>query len=203
MKTKLSILVLATLVGISLASGQETKGKIGIGVSLNPIAILGSGSTSIFLLPVGLSNIYIPIMAGPSFRIEPEAGIFTISTETTLGSSSEKSSTTLLRLGIGLFYVHSSESSFNSYFGPRIGILSTSETSSTTGNSETKTSETDFFIGFCIGSEYLFSPHFSIGAEAQLNYISFGNPEYTPSQSSERTMNCFTNNALIFFRWYF
>jgi hypothetical protein len=111
----------------------------------------------------------------------------------------------MLRLGVGLFAVRPVDSSFNSYFGPRVGILSTSSTSSSTGSSESKTTETDFFVGFCLGGEYLLSPHFSMGGEAQLNYISFGNPDRTSGSatSSTRSQSLFTNNAVMFFRWYF
>ncbi|RCK72652.1 MAG: hypothetical protein IGBAC_0463 [Ignavibacteriae bacterium] len=193
MNHKLLLCILGVVSCLSTASGQESQTKIGVGVSLNPTALLSTSTSSTLFLPVGLTNIYIPIMVSANFRIEPEAGIYSLSSETSSGSSTRKSSLSILRLAIGLFYVLPAESSFNSYFGPRVGILSTSSTSSFTGSTEAKTSETDFFIGFCVGGEYLFSPHFSAGGEAQLNYISFGNPD----------RSVFTNNALMFFRWYF
>lgn len=205
MKQALLLSILGVICSVSIALAQESQTKVGIGVSLNPTALFGSGSSSTLFLPVGLTNIYIPIMASANFRIEPEAGIYSLSSETSSGSFSSKSSSSILRLAIGLFYVRPSESSFNSYFGPRVGILSTSSTLSSTGFPESKTSETDFFIGFCVGGEYLFSSHFSAGGEAQLNYISFGNPDRTPAPTtpSTRSQSVLTNNALMFFRWYF
>jgi hypothetical protein len=205
MKQTFLVSILGLICCLSFALGQESQTKVGIGVSLNPTALFSSGSSSTLFLPVGLTNIYIPIMASANFRIEPEAGIYSESSENTSGSFSSKSSSTILRLGVGLFYVRSSETSFSSYVGPRLGILSTSSTSSSTGSSESKTSETNFFIGLCVGGEHSFSSHFSIGGEAQLNYISFGNPDRTPASTtpSTRSQSVFTNNALMFFRFYF
>ena len=204
MEKKLSQSFLALICLVSFAVGQESQSKVGIGVSLNPAAMFTSGSSTTLYLPVGLTNIYIPIMASANLRIEPEAGIYSMSSETS-GPSSYKSSSTSLRLGIGLFYVQPVESSFDFYVGPRLGILSSSSTSGSTGVPDLKITETDFFIGACVGGEYSFSRHFSIGGEAQLNYISFGNPDWsgTPTTVSTRSQSAFTNNALMFFRFYF
>ena len=205
MKTNLTSFLLAALLCISAASGQESQTKVGLGVSLNPTALVFGGTTASLFLPIGFTNFYVPVMVSAGFRIEPEAGIYSYSSESSSGSSSSKSTESILRVGVGLFSVRSTESSFSSYLGPRVGILSTSSTSSFTGNPESKTSETDFFIGLCLGGEYLFSPHFSAGGEVQLNYISFGNPDRTPAPttSSTRTQSLITNNALMFFRWYY
>ena len=120
-----------------------------------------------------------------------------------MGSSQDNSSS-VIRIGLGAFYSHVLENNFNTYFGPRIGFLFNSSTSHYTGSPETTTSETDFFIGFCTGGEYLLSSHFSLGGEVQLNYISFGEPDVSPSTStSSRSQSIFTTNALVFFRWYF
>ena len=112
---------------------------------------------------------------------------------------------TLFRLGIGLFRILPYDETFHAYIGSRIGILLSSSTSSYTGSSESSTSETDFFIGIAAGGEYLFSSHFSIGGEVQLNYVSFGEPSITPAPltSSSQSQSIITNNALMFFRWYF
>jgi hypothetical protein len=59
--------------------------------------------------------------------------------------------------------------------------------------------------GLAVGGEFFISPHFSLGGEAQLNYIAFSDPEVnpTPSSTQSRTNKIVTNNALMFFRWYF
>lgn len=204
MKHPLNLWLLALISSVSCALGQESQTKVGIGVSLNPAALFRSGSSSTTFLPVGLANIYIPIMTSANFRIEPEVGIFSLSSETSAPYLSKTSSTSL-RLGIGLFYVRPSQGSFDFYVGPRLGMLVSSSTSSYPGNPESKTSETDLFVGACVGGEYSFSPHFSIGGETQLNYIDYGNPDQTPAPPgvSTRSQSAFTSNALMFFRWYF
>jgi len=204
MKLTINLCFLALISFISSAIGQESQVKVGIGVSVNPTALFSSSSSLTMFLPVGLTNIYVPIMTSANFRLEPEAGILSFSSETS-GPSPYKTSSTSLRLGIGLFYVKHLDSSFAFYVGPRLGILASSTTVRYSVDPETKTSETDFFIGACIGGEYSFSRHFSLGGEVQLNYISYGSPDHTPASISEstRSQSAFTNNALMFCRWYF
>jgi hypothetical protein len=209
MKINLSLIILAILLEFSSASGQESKAKIGLGISINPTAIFYISSTADFYAPVSIASIYIPIIIKPNFRIEPEAGIFSHSYKYTSGTDISDHTLTEFRIGIGLFYVHSIDTSFSAYCGPRAGILSTSESSSYTysysGSEEYTSKEIDFFIGLCVGGEYLFSRHFSSGGEVQLNYIKYGNPERTPSTitSTNFTRSIFTNNCLVFVRWYF
>jgi hypothetical protein len=193
------------LIVSSLSFSQESETKIGLGVSLNPTALFNSSSSSTMFLPIGFTNIYVPITINQSFRIEPEVGIFSQSSETSSGLSSSKYSSTLLRIGVGLFKIQPFEETFHSYVGPRIGILSTSSSSSSTGSTESSSSEMDYFVGLSVGGEYLFSTHFGIGGEVQLNYVSFGQPDRTPaaSSSSDRKQSIITNNALMFFRWYY
>jgi hypothetical protein len=203
MKRSFSSSLLALVFFVSCASAQDSQFKIGIGVSLNPTAMFSSGTIATIYLPVGLTDIYVPIMASTNIRVEPDAGIFTYSSEVS-GSSSSKFSGTYFRLGIGLFYVRPVEASFDFYVGPRLGILASSSSTRYGNSAESTLSETDFFIGACVGGEYLFSRHFSMGGEAQLNYISYGKPDYSSSpNTSSRNQTALTNNALIFFRWYF
>jgi hypothetical protein len=189
----------------SLCFSQESDSNIGLGVSLNPTALFSSSTTSTMFLPIGLTNIYIPITIGQKFRIEPEIGIYSQSSESKSGTSTSKNSSTLFRLGFGLLKIHPYEDVFNAYFGTRMGILSLSSTSSYTGSPDASTNEIDAYIGFVVGGEHMLSPHFGIGGEVQLNYVSFGQPERTPAPSttSDRSQSIITNNAVMFFRWYY
>lgn len=202
MKHSIHLCFLALIIFISCATGQENQVKVGIGVSVNPTALFSSNTSPTMFLPVGLTNIYVPIMTSMNFRLEPEVGILTLSSETS-GSSPSKTSSTALRFGLGLFYVKPLDSSFSFYVGPRLGILVSSTTVKYTFDPETKTSETDFYVGACVGGEYSFSRHFSLGGEVQLNYVSYGSPDRTPGSSSSRSQSVFTSNALLFCRWYF
>ena len=59
MKTNLTSFLLAALLCISAASGQESQTKVGLGVSLNPFALLSSSGSTLFL-PIGFTNFYVP-----------------------------------------------------------------------------------------------------------------------------------------------
>ena len=204
MRRLINLCLLAIIASGACALGQQGQVRFGLGVSVNPTMLFSSSSSSTMFQPVGLTNIYIPFMPSANFRIEPEGGIVSISSETS-GSSPFKASSTSLRLGIGFFYVRPLDSTFSFYVGPRLGILASSTTYKFSFDPESKTSETDFFLGGCIGGEYAFSPHFSLGGEVQLNYISYGSPDQTPASISvsSRSQSAFTNNALMFCRWYF
>ncbi len=205
MNVRQLIVFFSLLLITSLCLSQESDSKIGVGVSLNPTALFSSSSSSTMFLPIGLTNIYIPITMGQRFRIEPEVGIYSQSSEIKSGPSTSKSSSTIFRLGFGLLKIHPYEDAVNTYFGSRVGILSLSSTSSSTGSPDASTTETDFYIGFVVGGEHMLSSHFGIGGEVQLNYVSFGQPERTPASTttSERSQSMITNNALMFFRWYY
>jgi hypothetical protein len=206
------ILLAVSWLAFQAASAQDQEPRMfGIGVSLNPSSLISiSEEVQPFFLPIGFTNFYFPINVSRNFRVEPEGGIFTISASNVsidpfIGRSASSSS--FLRLGLGLFYVMPLQSAFNAYIGPRIGMLSQSSTRTSTGSDDRKMSERDLFLGGAAGGEYFFSQHFSLGGEAQINYISFGQPETTeggtPLTSGTLSRNMVTNNALVFARWYF
>ena len=205
MKFLFFVITLSVLTVSSTGFSQESETTIGLGVSLNPTALFSSSSFTTLFLPVGLTNIYVPITIGEKFRIEPEAGIYSQSSENSTDAILSNTSSTLFRLGVGLFKIYTYDETFLAYVGPRIGILSSSSTWESTGSTTTTTKELDLFIGLATGGEHSLSPHFSIGGEVQLNYVSFGNPVRTPASStwSETKQSMFTNNALMFFRWHF
>ena len=97
------------------------------------------------------------------------------------------------------------------YLGPRAGVTFVSTTSSSTtpfGRSSSESSETDFVFGACAGGEYQFAPQFSVGGEAQVNYISLGAPDVTSSAASSSSAgdvsrHLIATNVLFFFRWYY
>jgi len=196
-----SILNLILISNIIIA--QETELSFGLGVSLNPTAVFGN-SSSIMLLPVGFSNFYIPITLNNSKRIEPEFGIYSYSSESTSEGYSIENSSTITRLGLGLLFLKPYSDNFNASFGLRIGLLSHSTTSKYNGETSSR-DQSDLYIGIVVGGEHMLSEHFSIGGEIQLNYIEIGEEKRTPSASNgnDRSESMITNNALLFFRWYY
>jgi hypothetical protein len=184
---------------------QQPGLHLGVGVSLNPAAIINPDN-GVFL-PVGLGNIYLPVQLVPWVRLEPEVGLFRVSQKASGTGFSSSETSTVLRLGIGVFYVFPADHGFRAYIGPRAGLIRTSDKFELSGSPSTSTKRTDHFLGIALGGEYLFTPHFSLGAEAQLNRISIGDEEtdppspFPPSGTSDQSV--LSNNGLIFVRWYF
>lgn len=215
MKNSLAGIGLAYFFLAAGANGQEApqipaeeKTQIGIGIGLEPakLFLTSSASISSVIIPV---SIFLPIRFGSDFRLEPEIGMFNFSSETSSGSSTSSSDGSLTRIGIGALFTLISGENYNLYVGPRVGLY-LSSTKSGGGSSSTETSETDLSIGLTIGSEYFMTPHLSFGGEAQVNYVSFGDPEttYTPAPPfpvvpSDRTRSFIWSNAIFLFRWYF
>ncbi len=201
MKSRLSLAGVAMLTIAATAHAQERGVTFGIGASLNPIAI---GDGNLVLLPVGLGNIYFPLIIGSSFKLEPEFGLLRLSEKTTDGTTSSESSATLTRLGIGAFWVTPIRESFRAYVGPRVGIVRNSESSRFDPEPERKVTQTNLVLELATGGEHFFSSHFSLGGEVRLGYIKMGEPKVTPAPPStfEQSGSILTTNALILLRWY-
>ena len=218
MKIKLLLCCLVMLTVASFISAQEIKVRPGVGISFSTndfsdLLLFGTPpSTRVFLRS---PHIYVPVRIGENFRVEPEGSIFYVSEERTTERTGETSrssgTTTIIRVGSGLFYVWSGDNSLDYYVGPRLGIFSTLFSSRSDNGEEMKssTSQFDFFVGPSVGGEFFFTPQLSLGGEVQVNYISFGQPETerTPPDSSTSTTtttkSVVISDALIFLRWYF
>ncbi len=174
----------------------------GIGVSLNPAALINLQSGS--LVPIGLGDLYLPINASPTLRVEPEFGLLTTSSSTSGSGGSTSSSATSLRVAVGIFSLLERHGSARLYVGPRIGIMRTSSSSSFPGSPTATSSETDLMLAMALGGEYFFSPHFSLGGEAQLQYVKYGTPSVSPSQGTQPDVSrhLISTNELVFVRLY-
>ena len=84
MKSRFLLAGVAMLTIAATADAQERGVTFGIGTSLNPIAIAGE----LVLLPVGLGNLYFPLIIGSSFKLEPEFGLLRLSEKTPDGPTS-------------------------------------------------------------------------------------------------------------------
>ena len=195
---------LAVLAAASAAQAQVPDHGVGLGVSLNPAAIVAEGAEGTLLLPAGFGNIYLPIIAGPHLKFEPEFGIWRTSSSSSFAGSSSSSSSTLLRVGAGLFRFVRVGGGTALYVGPRVVMIRESSSTSFTGSPGSSSHQTNWSFGLAIGGEHFFSPHFSLGGEVQLNYISVGTEEQTPPPTFQpsASSSIITNNGLIFIRLY-
>ena len=171
---------------------STTKKQWGIGVTLNPTALLIDDVAG--FLPIGLNNFVVPIRVGPHTIIEPEFGLFRVSTD----DGSDFSS---VRLGVGILAGLKERSGLKPYVGPRIGIA---RTSSESGGSEFK--QTTWFVSAVLGAQHFFTPHFSLGGEVQLTLASAGEPDVSPAPPFPITsggQSMVSTNGIALLRFFF
>ena len=224
--------IAAIMLICSPAGAQDTlRYHLGAGVSVEPglfgqtvyMSTMGSGLyvTTGPLYSVSPYYIYFPVTLTRNFRIEPRFGIYSLHNESSNSltpSQPTKDDLTLTHIGLSIEYLIPVTERFQIYAGPRAGLNFISETSSyygytvypAYGNFTTTQSETDFMISGIFGGEFFPLRELSVGGEIDINYVSFGNPDYTqtpPSTSAQgtttRTQSLVSTGALLFVRWYF
>lgn len=170
--------------------------SIGIGVSIGKDLVVADDG-ELMMLPVCFSNIHIPITVSQKLRFEPEFSIWIYSYE---GDNNISRKYTTYRIGLGILGIKSLEQT-KLHYGLRAGIVYNS-TERTAPESEYNKDEskTDKYVGLAIGAEYYFSTYFSIGGEAQLNYIFLGNFDDNDDNGSASIIS---NRALVVIRFYF
>jgi len=169
--------------------------KWGVGVSLSPVAVFIEDSFGV--LPFGFTNILVPIKVSPNTTFEPEFGLFRSSAE----SGGFSTSLTNFRLGFGLLLSMQERGGIHPYIGPRFGIGRTTTKSDGFGGSFTSKQSTWQFSGV-IGAQHFFSPHFSLGGEAQLTRASVAG-EDPGGGGSDESQTFITTAGLVSLRWFF
>lgn len=197
-----SFLVLVFIVLISSLEAQtheEKSGSIfGIGISFEK-SYYFIYAEEVNSLPIGLGNIYMPINLSRDFRLEPEIGIFSYG----YSYIGYKRKANEFRIGIG-FHFSRNYASTKILFGVRLGIIyhSIKREYDNPEYEDDDYSAMDFYIGPTVGAEYFITKHFSLGTEAQLNYISIG--EYDDDEDDENeTRTIISTRALVLLRFYF
>jgi hypothetical protein len=193
---------------------QASAGAVGLGIGYNTPVIFARIGSPIPLSIMDFATVQIPIRLSPTVRFEPEIGYLSESIELSYSSQLLESSASMVRISGGLMFIAASYGSTNIYVGPRIAAQFYSTTETTPGFmsgsvEKTESKGTNLFFMGCVGAEHFFSPHFSLGAEVQLSYVSFGKPETTVTTPSpfpspimtKRTI--FGINSLTHVRWYF
>lgn len=147
-------------------------------------------------------NIYIPIHLGKSYRLEPQLGFSYYSRYRTYSKENEKSTLSSFQLGIGFFHMRWRNQPIL-YYGGRLGLIYSSETSKYThvwNIDIDKESGFGFFFAPTIGGEYFVREKLSLGCEVQLKW-SFINLEDELKRKDDRK-KCVTS-TLFFTRFYF
>jgi hypothetical protein len=228
--TCIVILLVAVLVTSAPAQAQDSSGfHFGAGISVEPSLF---GQTLVYdgegmylgmnpLYSASPYYIYLPVTLTKNFRVEPRFGIYSYSNESTNSlspSETDKSDFTITHIGLAVEYIIPVSERFQMYAGPRAGLnflTSTSTSYQYNGTPSpvsvtTTNSETDFMISGIFGGEYLPVKDLSIGGEIDINYVTFGNPDYTESSApvgststTTITRSLVSTGALLFIRWNF
>ena len=187
----------AALTAAPAASAAEKEGvKVGIGIGIAPFNV----NSTQHVLAAPPVSIYVPIDISPQLRLEPSLGFTTFSGDQNVISPS---SGYAWDLAVGGFYLFPQSGGFGMYAGGRLGL---SFQGLTENGGNTKTTETDFFIKAALGAEYHFAPKFSLGAEAQLGVVFFGDQHTTAggvTTTPNRGLSGVATNGLLFVRYYF
>jgi len=179
-------------------STSATQGKVGIGVGMPTNLLSGFLNTIGGAVPEG-PQIYVPINVSPNLRIEPQFG-YLANTDDELDETDSA-----FTLGAGVLYVMPVAQQTNLYVGGRLTLTWTKDEDHA-GAALEKTTQRNTAIAPVLGGEYVPSPRFSVGAEAQLVFVSLGDrkietagfPTVTFQGGSTRS-----TQALVFVRVYF
>jgi hypothetical protein len=177
------------------AESTDQVSRFGIGVALSPVAIF---IEDFGFINFGFTNILIPIKIAPTTYLEPEIGLF----RTSADGGGTPTSLTNTRLGVGLLMGLRERAGLRPYLGPRIGMSRLSTRSDTPGGAFT-TKQTTWIFSGVIGAQHFFSPHFSLGGEAQPSRASAGDAESSPPGAGDPGSTFVTTNGLVTLRWFF
>src|SRR5688572_2888018 len=187
------------VVGIPLAAQDpppsdtpaESARKWGIGVSLSPVAVFIEDALGV--VPFGFTNILVPIRLNSTTTVEPEIGVFRTSSESSGGFTT---SFTNLRLGVGLLLDLKERAGLHPYIGPRFGYNRTTSKSDSQFGGPSSTKQSGWQFSGVFGAQHFFSPHFSLGGEAQVTRMSLGEEETTPPQQGNGSQTFITTTGL-------
>jgi hypothetical protein len=173
---RFAFVALAALALTTPASAQQGRPRLGIGVGISTfdfnLTTLATG------FPASVpDSIYVPINLAPTFRIEPEVGAATLKQSSGSGVTSVE--TSVVSLGIGLFFLMPASPELDIYVGGRLVRTSFSSILKAPGSPDDKTEGADIRVSPAVGGEYSLHRRFSLGAEVQLQLISFGDRTVT------------------------
>jgi hypothetical protein len=163
------------------ASAQERERlRLGVGVGISTFDFNVQMLATSFPAAVP-DHIYVPISLTPTFRIEGQIGAATLNQNAGTGFTSVE--TSVVSVGLGAFWLLPASPQFDVYVGGRVLRTSYSSTLKTPGQPDNKTEGADIRVIPAVGGEYFLHPRFSLGAEVQLQLVSFGNREVSSGGS--------------------
>jgi hypothetical protein len=171
MRTLRFALVALAALTLSSPASADDRPRLGVGVGLSTfdfnVTTLANG------FPAAVpDSIYVPINIGPTFRLEPQIGAATLNQST--GNAGVSIETSVVSIGLGAFWLVPVGGQFDLQLGARVVRTTyTLKQKPPTGTPET-TEGTDLRVIPAVGGELSLHPRFSLGAEVQLQLVSFG-----------------------------
>ena len=196
-------LLAVSLIQSTILGAQDTappeKGRIGLGVALT--------NTTVFiddfgLLTLDVNSLTVPIRTAGGTMIEPEIGFVRFSNS---GGGFESSFSTL-RLGTGVLFPLRARDAFHPYVGPRIAIVRSVQSTSSSFSGKTTETNTGWQFGLALGGQYWLNDHVTIGGEGLLSRLGFGEPDIDPAPpggSSDSSNSFITLSGTAFLRLFF
>jgi hypothetical protein len=168
------------------ATEKSSKFGIGIVVGAGPVIM----DDEFVLVPMPGGTVLFPF-ASKGIILEPEIGLFRAHNSSSSGGFTHTLDGSALRVGLGALFVGGARGNLRPYIGPRAGLIRSSTKHTDSGGGAPGTPETttrnSIYVAFVAGAQYFFSPHFSLGGEAQLQHVNLGNEKVTPSSGAPDT----------------
>ena len=173
--------------------------RLGLGISMdtNLLSQIGTVTGSVFAPPAA---IYVPFYVAPNLRIEPQIGWIRVHDDQNDVTSSS------FELGVGALFLKPVTASTNLYGGGRLSLIWDRDETRTGPLTVTKDTQRNTDLALVVGGEYLPSPWFSVGAEAQLNFLWLGDVDHAVTGGPTTTTSggmASSTRALLFVRVYF
>jgi hypothetical protein len=201
MKTTLRALpALAVLALAHPAAAQQaapSHPRLGLGVSLNTttLGLTSPANTTAFVRP----KFYVPFYVAPNIRLEPEIGWLSATDDNTSTTNSA------FDLGIGALFTKPVSPVVDLYAGARLAAIWTQTEQDVGGGVIQRVKQRNISFAPVLGGEYTPSPWFSVGVEAQLEFIFLGDEDVNTGgvSTTGRGGNAKGLEGLVFLRVYF
>jgi hypothetical protein len=207
-----TLLAAVLLLGLVVpAQAQTSSPRFGTGVSLDMTPTSGFSLDGGFNFDARTGNLHFPVRISRSIRLEPTLGYARETREQSDPSSSSEGKFSVLRVGLGIMFLLPRGESFLAYAGARVGLRRRTQeiTNRFTGfpSTTSRIQQTDKFLSAVFGGEYFLAPYFSLGGEAQVTYMAYGEPDVDtdppqPGPQLQFDGSSLATAGLIVIRWY-
>jgi hypothetical protein len=189
MKIPSILICLAGALAAARPAAADTRAGLGFsfGKSVN---LVSGGSTELAQIPMDLTNVSLPIIFEPNFKVAPELGVFVLSST----ADTIESSTRSIRFGLSLAF-GSMGDNFSGWAGVTGGLDWLTKTFTGSGTVPPDDSRSDWHVGPYFELEYFVNDHVSVGGKTSLLWSHLGHYKNDPVKDKLTLIS--TNNAAV------